>query len=437
MLNKFFKLKEHGTNLRTEILAGITTFLTMAYILAVNPSMLGMTGMSVQSVFLATAISSAVATLLMGLLANYPIALAPGMGVNAFFTFTVVMTLGYSWEAALAAVMLSGILFLIISLTGVRTLVINAIPKDLKLAFGAGIGFFIAFIGLVNAGIIVDNPATLVGLGSLTEPTTLLALLGLLLTIALLAKRVYAAIFFGLVGTATVGVIAGLFGVAAMPVLPATLLSFDFSMPTFGAFISGFGELFSKADWFLVVFTFLFIDFFDTAGTLVAVANRTNLINEEGELENVDKALIADSVGTVVGAVLGTSTVTSYIESAAGVEVGGRTGLTAVVTAILFLLSIFFSPLLVTITGAVTAPALIVVGILMAQQLGGIDWSRFEISAAAFLSIIVMILSYSISEGIAAGFIVYGITMWFRGKAKEVPNILWVLMVVFILHFIL
>ena len=437
MLNKFFKLKEHGTNLRTEIIAGITTFLTMAYILAVNPSMLGMTGMSVQSVFLATAISSAVATLIMGLLANYPIALAPGMGVNAFFTFTVVMTLGYSWEAALAAVMLSGILFLIISLTGVRTLVINAIPKDLKLAFGAGIGFFIAFIGLVNAGIIVDNPATLVGLGSLTEPTTLLALLGLLLTIALLAKRVYAAIFFGLVGTATVGVIAGLFGVAAMPVLPATLLSFDFSMPTFGAFVFGFGELFSKADWFLVVFTFLFIDFFDTAGTLVAVANRTNLVNEQGELENVDKALIADSVGTVVGAALGTSTVTSYIESAAGVEVGGRTGLTAVVTAILFLLSIFFSPLLVTITGAVTAPALIVVGILMAQQLSGIDWSRFEISAAAFLSIIVMILSYSISEGIAAGFIVYGITMWFNGKAKEVPAVLRVLMVVFILHFIL
>ena len=437
MLNKFFKLKEHGTNLRTEIIAGITTFLTMAYILAVNPSMLGMTGMSVQSVFLATAISSAVATLIMGLLANYPIALAPGMGVNAFFTFTVVMTLGYSWEAALAAVMLSGILFLAISLTGVRTLVINAIPKDLKLAFGAGIGFFIAFIGLVNAGIIVDNPATLVGLGSLTEPTTLLALLGLLLTIALLSKKVYAAIFFGLVGTAIVGVVAGLFGVAAMPVLPTTLLSFDFSMPTLGAFASGFGELFSKADWFLVVFTFLFIDFFDTAGTLVAVANRTNLVNEQGELENVDKALIADSVGTVVGAALGTSTVTSYIESAAGVEVGGRTGLTAVVTAILFLLSIFFSPLLVTITGAVTAPALIVVGILMAQQLGEIDWSRFEISAAAFLSIIVMILSYSISEGIAAGFIVYGITMWFNGKAKEVPAVLWVLMVVFILHFIL
>jgi adenine/guanine/hypoxanthine permease len=437
MLNKFFKLKEHGTNLRTEILAGITTFLTMAYILAVNPSMLGMTGMSVQSVFLATAISSAVATLIMGLLANYPIALAPGMGVNAFFTFTVVMTLGYSWEAALAAVMLSGILFLIISLTGIRKLVINAIPKDLKLAFGAGIGFFIAFIGLVNAGIIVDNPATLVSLGTLTEPTTLLALLGLLLTIALLARGVYAAIFFGLVGTATVGVIAGLFGVAAMPVLPATLLSFDFSMPTLGAFASGFGELFSRPDFILVVFTFLFIDFFDTAGTLVAVANRTNLVNEAGELENVDKALIADSVGTVVGAALGTSTVTSYIESAAGVEVGGRTGLTAVVTAILFLLSIFFSPLLVTITGAVTAPALIVVGILMAQQLGGIDWSRFEISAAAFLSIIVMILSYSISEGIAAGFIVYGITMWFRGKAKEVPNVLWILMAVFILHFIL
>jgi adenine/guanine/hypoxanthine permease len=436
-MEKFFKLKKHGTTVKTELLAGTTTFLTMAYILAVNPGMLGLTGMSAQSVFLATAISSAVATLIMGLLANYPVALAPGMGVNAFFTFTVVFTLGYSWQAALAAVMISGLIFLVISVTGLRKMIINAIPKDLKLAFGAGIGFFIAFIGLVNSGIVVNNDATLVGLGNFATPSTLLAIFGLALTIGLLAKKVYAAVFFGLVGTAVVGVVAGLMGVAGMPSLPTVLFSFDFNMPTAGAFLAGFGELFTKPDWFLVIFTFLFIDFFDTAGTLVAVANRTNLINEKGELENIDKAMLSDAVGTVVGAALGTSTVTSYIESAAGVEVGGRTGLTAVTTGVLFLLSIFFAPLLVTVTGVVTAPALIVVGILMAQQLGHINWDDFAASAAAFLAIITMILSYSISEGIAVGFITYGIAMLFSGKAKQVPWILWVLMVVFIGHFIL
>ena len=437
MLNKFFKIKEKGSNIRTEILAGITTFLTMAYILAVNPGMLGITGMPVQSVFLATALSSAFATLIMGLVANYPVALAPGMGVNAFFTFTVVLTLGYSWQAALAAVFVSGIIFLVISLTGLRKMVINAIPKDLKLAFGAGIGFFIAFIGFQNSGIIVDNAATLVGLGNLAAPGTLLALFGLLLTIALLAKKVPAAIFFGLLGTAIVGLFLGVMGVENMPVMPSALVSFNFEMPTLGAFMDGFSELFARPDWFLVIFTFLFIDFFDTAGTLIAVANRTNLINENGELENVDKAMLADALGTVAGAMMGTSTVTSYIESASGVEVGGRTGLTAVTTGVLFFLAIFFAPLLSAVTGPVTAPALIVVGILMAQQLKYIEWDNFVVAAASFIAIITMILAYSISEGIAVGFIVYGVAMLFAGKAKEMPLTLWILMLVFIGHFIL
>lgn len=436
-MKDFFKIKEKGSNIRTEIIAGITTFLTMAYILAVNPGMLGMTGMSVQSVFLATALSSAFASLVMGLIANYPVALAPGMGVNAFFTFTVVMTFGYSWQAALAAVFVSGLAFLLISITGVRKMIINAIPKDLKLAFGAGIGFFIAFIGLANAGLIVDNPATLVGLGNFAAPNVVLALFGLLLTIALLAKKVPAAIFFGLLGTAIVGLVFGAMGVQGMPAMPSAVVSFEFDTPTFGAFLGGFEELFSRPDWFLVIFTFLFIDFFDTAGTLVAVANRTNLINEDGELENVDKAMLADALGTVVGAALGTSTVTSYIESAAGVEVGGRTGLTAITTGIMFLLAIFFAPLLSAVTSAVTAPALIVVGILMAQQLKYINWDDFVVSASSFIAIITMILAYSISEGIAIGFIVYGIAMYFAGRAKEVPIVLWVLMLVFIAHFIL
>ncbi len=436
-MEKFFNLKKLGTNVRTEILAGLTTFLTMAYILAVNPGMLGITGMPVQSVFLATAISSGIATLVMGLLANYPIALAPGMGVNAFFTFTVVLTFGYSWEAALAAVFVSGAVFLAISVSGVRAMIINAIPKDLKLAFGAGIGFFIAFIGLVNAGIIVDNPATLVGLGDLSAPTVMLSVFGLFVTIALLAKKTPAAIFIGLVTTAVVGLILGVMGVEGMPSLPSAVVSFDFDMPTLGAFAAGFSELFSRSDWMIVIFTFLFIDFFDTAGTLVAVANRTNLINEKGELENVNKAMLADSIGTIVGAMLGTSTVTSYIESASGVEVGGRSGLTAVTTAVLFFLSIFFAPLLVVVTSAVTAPALIVVGILMAQQLKEIDWEDFVVASSAFIAIAAMILTYSISEGIAVGFIIYGVASLFAGRAKNVPIILWVLMFVFIVHFVI
>lgn len=333
--------------------------------------------------------------------------------------------------------MFQDLFFLLISVTGLRKLVINAIPKDLKLAFGAGIGFFIAFIGFVNAGIIIDNPSTLVGLGNLSAPTVLLAIFGLFLTIALLAKKVPAAIFFGLLGTAIVGLVLGVMGIEGMPVAPQIAMSFSFDMPTFGAFLSGFGELFARADWVIVVFTFLFIDFFDTAGTLVAVANRTNLVNAKGELENIDKAMLADAIGTVVGATLGTSTVTSYIESASGVEAGGRTGLTSVVTGLLFILAIFFAPLLSVVTSAVTAPALIVVGILMAQQLKEINWNNIVIAATAFISIMAMILTYSISEGIAVGFIVYGVGMFFAGKAKQVAPILWILMLVFIAHFTL
>ena len=354
MLEKLFKLSSHKTTVKTEILAGLTTFLAMAYILAVNPGMLSATGMPVQSVFLATAIASGVASILMGVLANYPVSLAPGMGVNAFFTYTVCMQFGYSWEAALAAVFVSGIVFIIISVTGLRKMIINAIPQQLKLAIGAGIGFFIAFIGMKNAGIIVANESTFVALGNLTDPVVLLAIFGLALTLILIAKKVTAAVFWGLIGTAVVGVLAGLCGIANMPQLPSSIMQFNFEMPTLGAFMSGFGELFAHKDFIVVIFSFLFVDFFDTAGTLVAVANRAGLVNEKGELENIERALLSDSVGTCVGAVLGTSTVTSFVESTSGVEVGGRTGLTAVTTGILFLLSIVFFPLLSVVTSAVT-----------------------------------------------------------------------------------
>ncbi|WP_439795037.1 NCS2 family permease, partial [Thomasclavelia cocleata] len=374
MLEKIFKLKEKGTTVRTEVIAGITTFLAMAYILAVNPNMLQETGLSYESVFLATALSSGIATLIMGLLANYPVALAPGMGVNALFTYTLVFSMGYSPAAALAAVVVSGIIFLVISVTGIRKAIINAIPQQLKLAIGAGIGFFIAFIGLKNAGIIVGSESTFVSLGKLTDPVILLALFGILITIVLMAKKIPAAVFYGLVITAIVGIVFGLFGIEGMPEVPSAIVSVDLDTSGFGIFMNGFEELFSHPDCIVALFSLLFVDFFDTAGTLISVANKTNLVDKNGELANIEQALVADSTGTVIGGVLGTSTVTSFVESTAGVEAGGRTGLTACTTAILFFLAIFFAPVLSVVTSAVTAPALVAVGISMASQLGGIEW---------------------------------------------------------------
>ncbi len=437
MLEKLFHLKDKKTNVKTELIAGLTTFLAMAYILAVNPSILGESGMNVQSVFMATAISAGIASIVMGILANYPVALAPGMGVNALFTYTVVFTMGYSWKAALAAVFVSGIVFLVISVTGLRKMIINAIPKQLKLAIGAGIGFFIAFVAFMNSGIIVASSSTGVTLGDLTQPTVLLAIIGILVTIALVIKKVPAAVFVGMVITAVIGLVLGFMGFEGMPALPSQFITTDFSMDTFGAFSQGFGELFADPfNAFVIIFSFLFVDFFDTAGTLVAVGNRCGLVNEEGELENAEKALLADSVGTVVGAVLGTSTVTSFVESSSGVEVGGRTGLTACSTGILFFLSILISPIVLsTATSAVTAPALVVVGMLMAQQLGGIDWDDFISTASGFVTVIVMILSYSIANGIALGFITYSVAMAASGKAKKVSPIIWILDIIFILYF--
>lgn len=435
MLEKLFKLEKHGTTVKTELLAGLTTFLAMAYILAVNPSMLGATGLSVQTVFLATAIASGFASILMGLLANYPVALAPGMGVNAFFTFTVVIVMGFSPAAALAAVFVSGLIFVVISITGIRKMIINAIPSQLKLAIGGGIGFFIAFIGLKNAGIIVASESTFVTLGNLKDPVVILSIFGILTTIILLGLKVKAGVFWGLLATAIVGVIAGLLGVEGMPVMPEKLFDAQFDFSGVFMFLDGFGELFSNPKWPVVLFSFLFVDFFDTAGTLMAVANRAGLVKEDGTLENIENALMADAVGTVVGAALGTSTVTSFVESTSGVEVGGRTGLTAVTTGVLFLLSIFLSPLLVTVTSAVTAPALVVVGILMSSQLAGIDWNDFPYAVSGFMVVIFMILSYSISNGIALGFLSYSIAMIGCKRYKDVHWVVWLLDVIFIIYF--
>ncbi|MBO6046119.1 MAG: NCS2 family permease [Erysipelotrichaceae bacterium] len=435
MLENYFKLEENGTNVKTEILAGLTTFLSMAYILGVNPGILSDAGMDFNAVFVATAFAAGIASIFMGLVANYPVALASGMGVNALFTYTIVLQMGLSYKGALACVLVSGIVFLIISVTGIRRLIINAMPQQLKLAIGAGIGFFVAFVGLKNAGIIISNEATLVGLGNFKDPAVLLALFGIVVTLVLLARNTPAAVFYGLVVTAVIGVIAGIAGVPGMPELPKAVVSFNLDFSLFGAVFEGLNELLTHPQCFTAIFTLLFVDFFDTAGTLVAVAGKTNLMTEDGELKNVERALLADAVGTVAGAVLGTSTVTSFVESASGVGVGGRTGLTAVTTGVLFILSVFFSPLLVAVTYAVTAPALVIVGILMAQQLAGIEWDNIAIAAATFVTISFMMLGYSISNGLALGFIVYGVAMLVMGKTEEVSPIIWALVIIFILYF--
>ena len=440
MLEKLFHLKENKTSVRTELIAGLTTFLAMAYILGVNPSVLGDAGMDVSSVFLATALSAAVASVIMGLLANYPVALAAGMGVNALFAYTVCGQMGYSWSAALAGVFISGVIFILISVTGVRKMIINAIPVQMKLAIGAGIGFFIAFVGLKNAGIVVANESTFVAIGNFSDPTVLLALLGILITLLLVIRKVPAAVFVGMVITALIGIVAGaVFHIEGMPSLPdGSFITTNFHMEGAGAFMNGFGELFADpAKSLVMIFSFLFVDFFDTAGTLVAIGSKIGLVNPQtGELKNAERALLADAIGTVFGAAVGTSTVTSFVESSSGVGVGGRTGLTAVTTGVLFLLSILISPLILSaVTNAVTAPALVVVGVMMAQQLKAIDWEDMMIAAAAFVTIIVMVLGYSISNGIAFGFIVYTIGMIGAGKTKDIHPTVWVLDVIFLIYF--
>jgi len=451
---KFFKVEERGSSLKTELLAGLTTFLAMAYILPVNADLLSKTGMPFAGVFLATALSAAIATLMMGLLANYPVALAPGMGINAFFTFTVVFGYGLSYQAALAAVFISGLLFIIISVSGLRKLVIDAIPTGLKIAVGAGIGFFIAFIGLKNAGIIVAYPPTFVGLGDFSNPAVLLGILGLVIAVALYAAGNRFSLIIAIGTTAVVGLILGLLGVEFMPEFnPSSVggLGEGFAEVAF-AFLSGFGELLSSPEAFLIIFTFLFVDFFDTAGTLIGVGKQANLINEDGELIGGNAPLLSDSVGTVVGSILGTSTVTSYVESTTGIEQGGRTGLTAVTVGVLFLVSIVIFPILSIVNGVVvdfdafgdpivyspvTSMALIMVGALMIGQLKDLDWNDKAIVVPSFLTIIFMMLAFSIAEGIAVGFIFYPITMLASKRGKEVNPIMYVLMALFIIRFAL
>ncbi|MCI9230363.1 MAG: NCS2 family permease [Lachnospiraceae bacterium] len=453
MLEKLFKLKENGTSVKVEVMAGITTFMTMAYILAVNPNILSASGMDANAVLLATALASFLGTILMALLANYPFALAPGMGLNAYFAYTVVLNYGYPWQIALMAVFVEGLIFIVLSVTNVREAIFNAIPMTLKSAVSAGIGLFIAFIGLQNAKIVVNNDSTLVSYQNFKTDFSsvgmgaLLALIGVLITGYLLIKKVKGGILLGIIITWVLGIVCELIGLyvpnpelGMYSVIPTAFVSFDFSSlgNTFGqVFKADFGALKSITEFIVVIFAFLFVDIFDTLGTLIGVSSKANMLDKDGKLPRIKGALLADAIATSAGAVLGTSTTTTFVESAAGVTEGGRTGLTAVVTGLLFLLSVIFSPLFLTIPSFATAPALIIVGFYMIASVAKIDWENMLEAIPAFLCILSMPLMYSISEGIAVGVISWTILHLCTGKTKgKVSILMYVLTVLFILKYI-
>ena len=451
-MEKFFKLKEHGTDVRTELLAGITTFMTMAYILAVNPNILGASGMDTGAVFTATALASALACVCMALFANLPFALSAGMGLNAYFAYTVVIGMGYDWSVALTAVFAEGIIFIILSLTNVREAIFNAIPGTLKIGVSVGIGLFIAFIGLQNAHIAVDS-ATLVSMFSFSSSikngtfnyegiTVLLALIGLLITAFLVIKQVKGNLLIGIVVTWVLGIICQLLGwyvpnpdAGFYSLIPSAIISAPASLaPTFLKFDF---SVIGTVNFFVIMFSFLFVDIFDTLGTLIGCAAKADLLDEEGHLPGIKGALLADAVGTVAGACLGTSTITTFVESSSGVAEGGRTGLTAIATGAMFLLALLFSPIFLTIPSFATAPALIVVGFLMMQQVTKIDWSDVLDAIPAFIAIMAMPFLYSISEGIALGIISYVVLNLLAGRTKKISPLMYVLAVVFVLKYIM
>ena len=454
-LEKIFHLKENKTDVRTEVIAGVTTFMTMAYILAVNPNILEASGMDRGAVFTATALSAFIATCLMALLSNYPFVLAPGMGLNAYFAYTVVLGMGYSWQKALAAVFVEGLIFILLSLTNVREAIFNSIPMNLKHAVSVGIGLFIAFIGLQNAKIVVNNDSTLVSVFSFKSAvkdgtfnsmgiTVLLALIGILVTAVLLVKNIKGSILWGILITWGLGIICQFVGLY----VPNPELGFFSLLPDFsnGISVPSMAPTFMKMDFSIVfsldfvviMFAFLFVDMFDTLGTLIGVASKADMLDKDGKLPKIKGALLSDAVGTSVGAVCGTSTVTTFVESASGVAEGGRTGLTAIVAAILFGLSLFLSPIFLAIPSFATAPALIVVGFLMLTSITKIDFNDYTEAIPCFIAIIAMPFMYSISEGIAMGVISYVVINLVAGKAKEkkISVLMYVLAVLFILKYV-
>ncbi|GGX45773.1 transporter [Saccharospirillum salsuginis] len=427
LIDRFFKLSLHGTSVKTEVIAGITTFYTMAYIIFVNPNMMASTGMDHGAAFVATCLGSALACMIMGLYANWPVGLAPGMGLNAFFTYTVVGDMGYAWEVALGAVFLSGVLFMIMSFTRIREWILNSIPASLRYAMGAGVGLFLGFIGLKEAGIVVASPATLVTVGDFTSPGVVLAALCFIMIAVLSYFRVFAAILLSILVVTAIGGAFGLVqfnGMVAMPPsIAPTLMALDIA----GAFDVGMIS---------VILAFLFVNMFDTAGTLMGVAHRAHLVNENGRIENLSQALKADSSSSVVGAFMGCPPVTSYVESASGVAAGGRTGLTAIVVGALFLLALFFAPLAGMIPAYATAGALIYVAMLMMGGMANINWKENTDAIPAIVTVVMMPLTFSIAEGIALGFLTYAFLKVFTGQYKQVSVALYVLSVLFIAKYI-
>lgn len=424
-VENFFHFKDYGTNFKTETLAGLTTFITMSYILFVNPQVMGMAGMPQGPVFTATALVTAFGCILMGLLANYPFAISVSLGLNSFFAYSVCIGMGISWQTALAGVFVASILFIILTALKLREKIINAIPADLKYAIGGGIGLFIAFIGLSNGKIIIPSKDTLVTLGSFTNSATLLAIAGLVITLVLMSAKIPGAVFFGMILTAVTGVA---FGAIALP--HAVVAGIPSIKPIFLTSIFNLGKVFTPK-MIIVVLTYLLIMFFDTAGTLVGLSEQAGYM-VANRIPRIGKALQADSTTALVGSLLGTSPVGVYVESSSGIAVGGRTGFTVIITGILFLLATFFSPLLAVVTPSVTAPALVVVGILMSEQLSNIQWNKFEVAAPAFITLLTMPLTYSIADGIALGFIIYPITMIAAKKWKEVGLINYALAIIFV-----
>jgi AGZA family xanthine/uracil permease-like MFS transporter len=421
----YFQVKELNTTVRREILAGFTTFISMAYILFVNPSVLGASGMDKGAVFTATALASALGCFLMGILARYPIATAPALGINAFFAYSVCIGMKIPWQTALAGVFVASLIFILITIFKLREMIIDAIPADLKYAISGGIGLFIAFLGLSDGGIIVANKSTLVGLGSLSVGTTWLTIFGLVVTALLMVRRVPGGIFIGMVLTTVLGLLTGLIHAPSAIISAAPSLK-----PTFLTAIKHVGDINSLQMW-VVVLTFLLVTFFDTAGTLVGLATQAGFM-KDNKMPRVGKALASDSTAMLAGSLLGTSPVGAFVESSAGIAVGGRTGLTAVTTGVFFILGLFFSPLLAVVTTQVTAPALIIVGVLMAANLKNISWDKLEIAVPSFLIVLGMPLTYSISDGIALGFIMYPMTMIAAKRGKEVSPIMYLLFFVFI-----
>jgi AGZA family xanthine/uracil permease-like MFS transporter len=434
-LDRFFQLRENRTDIKTECLAGITTFVTLAYILFVNPNILKDAGMPVEATFAATCVSSAFATLIMGLYANYPIAVAPGMGLNAFFTYAVVIGMKLPWQTALGAVFISGVVFFLLTVTKVREWIVDGVPQVLRLAIGVGIGLFIAFIGLRNAGLIVNSDATLVTLGNVKDPRALVSVAGLIITAFLIARNIRGALLIGVLATTFIAIIAR---VSAAPAGISSFISLTNPVANLKqtAFQLDIGAALNVG-LIPILFSFTFVDLFDNIGTLVGVARKAGLLNEQGQLPRIGRALFSDSIGTMFGALMGTSTVTSYVESAAGVAEGGRTGLTAVVVGLLFILSLAFAPMVGLIPPQATAPVLILVGVLMMSEIVHIKFDDFTEAFPAFLTIIMMPLTYSVAQGLAFGFMAYTIIKLLARRHRDNNAVTYILTILFILHFVL